>query len=175
MQTIIIILAGVTIIVLLLLLAQKKAVSLTVGDPNWNGKLEGKTPEYQGPAYLYSDGRECLGVRFNVPIIGYRIAPDLIIYHFYGYDVAKDEILGFARSHHAHPISTKDIPQLLENWDKLNELKKIVYDDLLPYDDFWVDTGHNFEIYSLKTHSILSEDRRNLNKQYANVILKIER
>lgn len=172
---VIIIIVAVIAIALLLILKGKKAPELIVGCEGWNGLLPGVKPEFNGPSYVYTDGVESLGIRFGVPIIGYRIAPDLILYVYSAYDIRRSEILPFAQKHHALPLTTKDVETLKENLDRLNTLIGVIEEYPLPEDDFWVDTGTGFEIYSLREGQVIPQDRRYLGEMSACLVMKIER
>lgn len=172
---VIIIIVAVIAIALLLTFKKKEIPQLIIGCDGWNGMLPGVKPEFNGPSYVYTDGVESPEIRFDVPIIGYRIAPNLILYIYSAYDIRRSEILPFAQKRHTLPLTLKDVRTLKENLDGLNTLVSIIEECPLPEDDFWVDTGTGFEIYSLREGQVIPQDRRYLGERSACLVMKIER
>ena len=175
MLAIIIIITAVIAIAWLLIIKVRKSPELIVGCDDWDGSLPGSEPEFMGPCYVYTDGVESRNIRFKVPIIGYRIAPDLILYVYSAYDLRKSEILSFCQKRHVLPFTTKDVSTLKKNLKHLNILVTAIEESPLPEEDFWVDVGTGFEIYSLREGKIIPQDKRSLEEKSASLIMKIER
>ncbi|MBR2300234.1 MAG: hypothetical protein IJ870_06680 [Alphaproteobacteria bacterium] len=164
----IIILTVLAVLMLILLVFRKPAV-LIVGDEHWDGVLPKESPEFHEPCYVYADGKESAGLRFNIPIIGYRIAPNLIISPLVGYDMPICQALQYAIDHHGKVLSEEDRKVLMQNWGAYNALKKDVDDQFLLNGPFWVLKGERMEAFN-PIRDVFSSKQST-----ANVLLTIER
>lgn len=163
-----------TLIAILVGLARKKNISqLLIGDENWDGTFPCKAPEFSGPCYVYADGTEG-GVRFNVPIVGYRVAPDLVVAVAFGYELTAAEAADFAQRKHGKIPNTEALQRLLEHWDTVDALKDAIEDFYLP-DVFWVEVDGRLSVFSKKRQCVVREDSRFLGKTCAETLLIIER
>jgi hypothetical protein len=171
----------ITLIVFLLIVsgtiwfkhAKTCAPELIVGDDTWDGTFPCCAPEFKGPAYVYADGMESPNIRFDVPIIGYRVASDLIVSVDFGYDVSSSEAVSYAKQKHAELPSVDNLKRLIEKWDDINALRKAVEDFVLP-EIFWVMLDDKPEMYCKRTQSFLVADRRLLEEQTTEAILIIK-
>jgi len=164
----------VILIAIVVALARKRDVSqLFVGDENWDGTFACEAPEFAGPCYVYADGTEG-SVRFNVPIVGYRAAPDLVVAVAFGYELTPAEAADFARRKHGKIPNTEELQRILKHWDTVNALKDVVEDLCLP-EVFWVEVDGQLGIFSKRRQRVVREDRRFLGKVCAETLLIIER
>lgn len=169
-----ILIAAALILVVRFFLKLRSVPELLLGDDNWDGTFPCEAPAFSGPAYVYKDGTEIPGIRFNVPILGYRAAETLIVSADCGYGLPAEEVLSFAKQKHARVPEWADIALLEENRDKIDALKLGVEDFPLPK-DFWVIVDGKPEIYRTQTHTVMRPDQRFLGKRLAEVVLLIDR
>ena len=137
----------------------KSAPKLIVGDETWDGTFFCKAPEFSGPAYVYKDGKEGAVVRFDVPIVGYRVAEGLVVAVDFGFDVLAHTALDLAQKKHMRLPKTADLQFLQKNRNAINELKGAVEDFFLP-EAFWVIVDGKPEIYSFMTQTVQKCDKK---------------
>lgn len=147
---------------------------LIVGDDQWDGTFARKAPKFRHPVYVYADGEESMFMRFDMPIVGYRAAPDLIVAVRFKSMISADEAISFAKEKHAKLPDKETLQLLLEHWEEINELKGVVEDIPLP-EVIWVTDGEKLEVYSHKTQELINADKVSEKGGYASAVLLIER
>ena len=174
MFLVIIIVALAAIGAALFVVKGRVAPKLIVGDASWDGTFPCEAPAFIGPAYVYADGKETPNVRFGVPIVGYRAAPDLIVAVDFGFQVTASQALSLADKKNTRLPSSKDVKRLLEKWDEINALK-VAVEDIPLSEAFWAMLDGMPEFYSRKTKTFILADKRLLSERHAEAILLIER
>ena len=152
-------------------LKKRNAPKLIVGDKTWDGTFPCEAPEFHGVAYVYKDGVESPVVRFDVPILGYRVAPKMIVSIGFGFDLSSSEALNLATEKHMRLPNVQELKVVVENRNLIDEMKDVIDDVYLP-DDFWVISEGKPQIYSAERKTLIKENNRTL---YADAILIIDR
>ena len=152
----------------------KKGNELQVGDPTWDGTFPCEAPEFCGPAYVYEDGVESPLIRFDVPIVGYRVAPEVIVSVDFGFRLSAFDAQAYAQRKHGRLPESKDLKALLENWDAVKSLKENVEDVALP-DDFWVVVDGRPEVFFVDKGTVIKEDARFYSARLSEAVILIDR
>ena len=137
--TIIIISCFALFIVVLIIDSIKEGPKAIVGNPLFIQPVP-PNPAFVEPCYVYTDGKETQEIRKNVAIIGYRIAPNLVLHDISGKNRTKnfEEAVKIAEKFHGTLLNEEDVETLKRNFNKINELRTKIKEPRLPEGYLWI-------------------------------------
>ncbi|MBQ7660401.1 MAG: hypothetical protein IJS26_06690 [Alphaproteobacteria bacterium] len=127
-------------------LIKRPTVPALIVDKDFSGEIL-PAEDYTGPRYVYADGTESFGVKFDVPIVGYRISKTLVIAVSYELLVCAADIETVVAEKNLKVISADDLATIEANLETLNAMRQLVEDTLIPPYPVWVKSGKNYAIY----------------------------
>ncbi len=146
-QTIILLILLIALLSILALRASRKP-NIIIGDPFFKEKIKDIPLAIIEAGYVYRDGIETPQIREGIPIIGYRIAPDLVIHDLSGKKRAdlfvKAKI--FANNNNGELLSEDDAQTLKNSRAVLNKLREDIGEPRLPEGCFWLENGKRAHI-----------------------------
>lgn len=118
--------------------------NIVIGDPAFKGKAKKIPLAIIDAGYLYSDGVETSEIRANVPIVGYRIAPALVVHDLSGKKRTDDfsKVKAFAKASNGDFLNDKDVQTLKNGLGTLNKLRQDIGEPPLPEGYFWTEQGN---------------------------------
>ncbi len=100
-----------------------------------------KNKNFIEPCYVYNDGVETKELRHKIPIIGYRIAPDLVIHDMSCKKRTDDffEAASFAENFGGKLLNQEDVAILKDRLVELNDLRKKIKEPRILEGYFWIE------------------------------------
>lgn len=117
-------------------------------EPKWEGTISPVT-DYVKPRYVYSDGAESeTPMQNHGRVIGYRIAPELVIHSQVGYGGGWGEqhIGAFMDCFGGKLLNRKETSVLRENWETISAMRQKIGDAPLPKPFFWRVDKHGYAV-----------------------------
>ncbi len=144
------------------------------GEPRWNGQLPEKVDDYVCPRYVYENLVESTDyLPENGRIIGYRIAPDLVIHSRVQYCVNSPSLKSYILRLGGKLLTPDEVLTLFHNWKDVSALRAKAGDTTLGKFQFWCSSKEGFPVCSnIKYGDIILEDMVGFTKFNAPLILK---
>lgn len=144
------------------------------GEPRWDGKLPGRVDDYTAPRYVYENLVESTDyLPENGRIIGYRIAPDLVIHSRVQYNVNPPCLERYIKRLGGYLLKPDEALLLKANWGDISALRKKSGDDPLYGNKFWCSSRTGMPVCAeLHENEIWLKDMIGFSKFYAPLILK---
>lgn len=144
------------------------------GEPKWNGQLPAKVDDFVCPRYVYENLVETTEFRpENGRIIGYRIAPDLVIHSRVQYGVNSPTLKSYIHRLGGKLLTPDDVLMLLGKWSDVSALRAKAGDTTLGKFQFWCSSKEGFPVCArLRGGYIFFEDMVGFAKFSAPLILK---
>jgi len=146
MIAMIIIVALLIAIVLWFSIKRPIGSKLIVGQEDFSGEIL-PAEDFTEPRYVYADGTESFLVKFDRPIVGYRISKTLVIAVSYELLVCAADIETVVAEKNLKVISADDLATIEANLKALNAMRQLIEDTLIPPYPVWVKSGKNYAIY----------------------------
>ena len=108
------------------------------GEPFWNGILPPRVDDYPEPRYVYENLVESIDyLPQNGRIIGYRISPELVIHSRINPSLNLPCLSSYISRYGGKLLNMEDCGLLLDNWDKVSQLREKAGDTPLDVKTFW--------------------------------------
>lgn len=108
------------------------------GEPLWNGILPTSVDDYTEPRYVYENLKEsCDYLPENGRIIGYRISPELVIHSRINPSLNLPCLSSYISRYGGKLLNLNECVVLLDNWDKVSQLREKAGDAPLDVKTFW--------------------------------------
>ena len=144
-----IIVAAILFAVVVWFLIKRPTVPALIVDKDFSGEIL-PAEDYTEPRYVYADGTESFGVKFDVPIVGYRISKTLVVGVGYELRVSAADIETVVEERNIKVINADDLATIEANLEAVNAMRQLVYDSPMPEYPIWVQSGRNFALYDGK-------------------------
>lgn len=108
------------------------------GEPLWNGTLPTSVDDYTEPRYVYENLKESYDYfPENGRIIGYRISPTLVIHSRINPSLNLSCLSSYISRYGGKLLNLDECKILLDNWDKVSQLREKSRDNPLDVKTFW--------------------------------------
>lgn len=108
------------------------------GEPLWDGMLPTSVDDYTEPRYVYENLKEsCDYFPENGRIIGYRISPELVIHSRINPSINLPCLSSYISRYGGKLLNVDECAVLLDNWDKVSQLREKAGDTPLDVKTFW--------------------------------------
>lgn len=108
------------------------------GEPFWNGILPTSVDDYTEPRYVYENLKEsCDYFPENGRIIGYRISSELVIHSRINPSLNLPCLSSYIERYGGKLLNLDECGVLLDNWDKVSQLREKAGDTPLDMKTFW--------------------------------------
>ncbi|MBO4285039.1 MAG: hypothetical protein J5895_02265 [Alphaproteobacteria bacterium] len=146
MIAMIIITAILIAVVVWFLIKRPTVPKLIVGQEDFGGEIL-PAEDYTEPRYVYADGSESFLVKFDMPIVGYRISKTLVIGIGYELMISAADIEAYVNDRNLKVIDADDLATIEANLKTLNAMRELIEDTIIPPYPVWVKSGKNFALY----------------------------
>lgn len=108
------------------------------GEPLWNGILPTSVDDYTEPRYVYENLKESYDyLPENGRIIGYRISSELVIHSRINPSLNLPCLSSYISRYGGKLLNLNECVVLLDNWDKVSQLREKAGDAPLDVKTFW--------------------------------------
>lgn len=142
------------------------------GEPLWNGILPTSVDDYTEPRYVYENLKESYDYfPENGRIIGYRISPTLVIHSRIHPSLNLPDLSFYIERYGGKLLNLDECWLLLDNWDKVSQLREKAGDTPLNVKTFWA-LSAQLLIAEVDVHGRSCQDIAGFNNVWCALILK---
>ncbi|MBR6409695.1 MAG: hypothetical protein IKS23_05615 [Alphaproteobacteria bacterium] len=145
---------------------------VVVGDPSFKERIKNVPAAIVDACYVYNDGVETSEIRESIPIIGYRLSPNLVIHDMSGKRSADEFIKAqvFAHDFNGQLLNNHDVETLKSNLRVLNILREKIGEPAVPEGYFWIEGGKKVPLATFNSSDEGMQNFYNIN--LPSIILK---